>query len=116
MLQEFNLKIRDNKGSKNVVADHLSRLTPSHEEEVDVLPLNKSFSDELFSVQHGVPWYADIVNYLVSGIILADSNSQQKKKFLSTIKFYFWYETYLYKHFPDQIIQRCLPENEDRAF
>ncbi|CAL2280276.1 unnamed protein product [Prunus armeniaca] len=114
LLQEFDLEIRDKKGSENVVADHLSRLTLSHKEEV--LPLNESFPDEqLFSVQHGVPWYADIVNYLVSGIIPADSNSQQKKKFLSMVKFYFWDEPYLYKHCPDQIIRRCLPENEQQS-
>ena len=30
LLQEFNLEIRDKKGSENVVADHLSRLTIEH--------------------------------------------------------------------------------------
>ena len=30
LLQEFNLQIKDKKGMKNVVADHLSRLTIAH--------------------------------------------------------------------------------------
>ena len=30
LLQEFNIQIRDKKGAKNVVADHLSRLTIAH--------------------------------------------------------------------------------------
>ena len=49
LLQEFDLEIRDKKGSENVVADHLSRLL--HEEEGDDLPLNENFPDEqLFTV------------------------------------------------------------------
>jgi hypothetical protein len=44
LLQEFDLEIRDKKGSKNVVEDHLSRLL--HEEEEDELPLNENFPNE----------------------------------------------------------------------
>ena len=32
-LQEFDLEIKDNKGSDNVIADHLSRLEKTTEEE-----------------------------------------------------------------------------------
>jgi hypothetical protein len=42
LLQEFDLEIRDKKGSENVVADHLSRLLHEEEEE-DELPLNENF-------------------------------------------------------------------------
>ncbi|KAM1024481.1 hypothetical protein ACFX13_038477 [Malus domestica] len=42
LLQEFNIEIRDKKGSKNVVADHLSYLV--HEE--DSLPILDTFPDE----------------------------------------------------------------------
>ncbi|CAL2256447.1 unnamed protein product [Prunus armeniaca] len=46
LLQEFDLKIRDKKGSENVVADHLSRLVDENYGDGQILPLNESFPDE----------------------------------------------------------------------
>ena len=69
LLQEFNLEIRDKKGVENLVADHLSRLTTSEE----AAPLKDDFPDEhLFVTQGMVPWYADIVNYLVTRTLPSD--------------------------------------------
>ncbi|CAN6566554.1 unnamed protein product [Malus baccata var. baccata] len=66
LLQEFDLEIKDKKGSENVVADHLSRLVHSNTEE-DLIPLRESFPDEqLFSLKATDPWYADIINYKVT--------------------------------------------------
>ncbi|CAN6552317.1 unnamed protein product [Malus baccata var. baccata] len=54
LLQEFNIEIRDKKGSENVVADHLSRLV--HEE--DIVPIPETFPDEqLMSIEVSMPWY-----------------------------------------------------------
>ncbi|CAL8997671.1 unnamed protein product, partial [Prunus brigantina] len=44
LLQEFDLEIKDKKGSENVVADHLSRLL--HDKEENKLPLSENFPDE----------------------------------------------------------------------
>ncbi|KAM1878486.1 hypothetical protein ACFX14_040469 [Malus domestica] len=116
LLQEFDLEIKDKKGSENVVANHLSRLIIPTASEEDSLPLSESFPDEqLFAVQIKTPWFADIVNYLVKGVVHPDLTFQQKKKFLSDVKHYFWDEPYLYKYCPDQIIRRCIPEAEQES-
>ena len=48
-----------------MVADHLSRLVP--ESNSHGIPIGDSFPDEqIFALVH-CPWYADIVNYLVTG-------------------------------------------------
>ncbi|CAN6698251.1 unnamed protein product [Malus baccata var. baccata] len=86
LLQEFDIEIRDKNGNENVVADHLSRLIIPTASEEDSVPL-----------------------------MHPDLTFQQKKKFLSDVKHYFWDEPYLYKYCPDQIIRRCIPEEEQES-
>ena len=64
LLQEFDLEIKDKKGSGNVIADHLSRLeiTTRNEKGTKIVEI---FPDEqLFLLSVQTPWYADIINYL----------------------------------------------------
>ncbi|XP_058192168.1 uncharacterized protein LOC131309568 [Rhododendron vialii] len=80
LLQEFNLSIKDKKGVENVVADHLSRL--EFEDRKANLPIVDTFPDEqLFAVSPS-PWYADIVNYLVTGQLPSQWSAQDRKRFL----------------------------------
>jgi hypothetical protein len=110
LLQEFDLEIRDKKGSQNVIADHLSRLL-HEEEEGDELPLNENFTDEqLFAVEVKLPWYADIVNYLTTKVFPPGMSNQERKRLMSNSRYYFWDEPYLFKSYPDQIIRRCVLE------
>ena len=44
LLQEFDLKIQDKKGSENVVADHISRILVEHTIGID--EVKEKFSDE----------------------------------------------------------------------
>ena len=110
LLQEFNLEIRDKKGCENVVADHLSRLTVTSD--CDHIPISESFPDEqLFSISTS-PWYADIVNFLVTDQLPNHWSKQERSKFMANVKFYSWDDPFLYKYCPDQVIHRCVPECE----
>ncbi|XP_070047473.1 uncharacterized protein [Nicotiana tomentosiformis] len=71
LLQEFDLEIRDRKGTDNQVADHLSRLEGA-EKKVEVEDITETFPDEqlLAVAMEETPWYADIANYLASDNII----------------------------------------------
>ena len=101
LLQEFDYEIKDKKGSENVVADHLSRilLDPT----CDPIPLRDSFPDEqLFEVsQVTAPWFAHIVNYLAIGQIPSHWSKQDRDRFFSQVKFFYWDDPNLFKHCPD---------------
>ena len=111
LLQEFDVEIKDKKDTENLVADHLSRLEVTR----DDVPVNDEFPDEkLFAIEdkRKVPWFADYVNYLVAKVIPPEFNYQQKKRFFAHLKHYYWEEPILYRHCADQVIRRCVPEDE----
>ena len=111
LLQEFDLEIKDKKGTENLVADHLSRLEGPRDE----VQVKDDFPNEqLLEIRDTktVPWFADYVNYLVAKVIPPDFSYQQKKRFFAHLKHYYWEEPILYKHCEDQVIRRCVPEDE----
>ena len=111
LLQEFDVEIKDKKGTENLVADHLSRLEGARED----VPVNDEFPDEkLLAIDEkkAVPWFADFVNYLAAKVIPPEFNYQQKKRFFAHLKHYYWEEPILYRHCADQVIRRCVPEDE----
>ncbi|CAN6679380.1 unnamed protein product [Malus baccata var. baccata] len=112
LLQEFDIEIRDKKGSENVVADHLSRMV--HEE--DAVPIVETFPDEqLMSVKVSEPWYADLVNYLVSKHVPSELLKHQCDKLKKEARFYVWDDPYLWKYCPDQVIRWCVHDSEFNA-
>ncbi|CAL2259865.1 unnamed protein product [Prunus armeniaca] len=77
LLQEFDVEIRDKRGCENVVADHLSRLV--HEE--DLLPIPEAFPyEQLLTIEVSEPWYAGIVNYIVSKQVPSTITRHQRNK------------------------------------
>ena len=59
-----------------------------------------------------IPWFTDYVNYLVAKVIPQEFNYQQKRRFFAHLKHYYWEEPILYRHCVDQVIRRCVPEDE----
>ncbi|GKD38989.1 reverse transcriptase domain-containing protein [Tanacetum coccineum] len=104
LLQEFDIEIKDKKGTENVAADHLSRI--ENDEISDDSEVDKNFPKEtLMEVNtEKEPRFADFANYLVSEIIPKGMTYQQKNKFFSDLKYYFREEPYLFKVCSDVIL------------
>ena len=70
LLQEFNLQIKDKKGVENIIVDHLSRLTITHNTHNP--PINDKFPEDSLLQVENAPWYAHIANFLATGELPAD--------------------------------------------
>ena len=112
-LHEFNLQIKEKKGVENVVADHLSRLTIAHDTHSP--PINVEFPEESLMQLEKAPWYAHIANFLTTGEIPSYWKEQDRKYFLAKIHCYYWEEPFLFKYYADQIIRKCVPEEEQQG-
>ena len=109
LLQEFNIQIRDKKGVENIVVDHLSRLTITHN-------TFDEFPEVSLLIVSIVPWYAHIANFLVTGELPVEWTAQDKRFFHARVHLYYWEEPYLFKYCVDQIIRKCVAEEEQEEF
>ncbi|XP_059599273.1 uncharacterized protein LOC132255239 [Vitis vinifera] len=109
---KFNIQIKDKQRVENVVADHLSRVKV--ESRFEEAQINDEFPDDALCAVEKLPWFANIVNYLATGELPSEWNMETKKYFLSQAKHYAWDDPYLYKFCPDQIMRRCVPEDEQQ--
>ncbi|XP_062080525.1 uncharacterized protein LOC133785292 [Humulus lupulus] len=85
LLQEFDMEIHDKKGIENLVADHLSRLELEEDPNKKNLQIDDNFPDEqLFfnAEEERLPWFAD------------------------------YDEPILFRHCANQVIRRCIREEE----
>ncbi|GKA87765.1 reverse transcriptase domain-containing protein [Tanacetum coccineum] len=114
LLQEFDITIRDKKGSENLAADHLSRLENPHKDVLENKDINEHFPLETLRVisSGSTPWFADYANYHAGNFIIKGMTTQQKKKFFKDVKHYFWDDPYLFRICVDQIIRRCVHGQE----
>ncbi|GJU54040.1 reverse transcriptase domain-containing protein [Tanacetum coccineum] len=94
---EFDIEIKDRKGTENVAVDHLSRI--ENDESSDDNEVDDNFPGEtLMEINtKDEPWFADFANYLVGDIVPKGMTYQQKNKFFSDLKHYFWEEPYIFK-------------------
>ena len=110
LLQEFNLQIKGKKGVENVVVDHLSRLTIAHNTHSP--PIHDEFLEDSLLLVQSTPWYAHIANFLATWDIPTKWKARDKKYFFVKIHYFYWEDPFLLKYCVDQIIRRCVPEEE----
>nr|GFB92448.1 reverse transcriptase domain-containing protein [Tanacetum cinerariifolium] len=77
LLQEFDIIIRDKKGTENLAA-HLSRLENLHKDVFENKDINKNFPLEtLDKISSGcTPWFADFENFYAENFIVKGMSSQ----------------------------------------
>jgi len=74
------------------------------------LPINDFLRDDmLMKVTDSTPWYANIVNFMVSGYVPAGEN---KKKLIYESRLHLWDDPYLYRVCSDGLQRRCVPAAE----
>ena len=81
LLPEFDLEIKDKAGMANMMANHLSHLSPKATPSEE-FPIDDSFPDEqLLAVSHQATlWYADLVNFKVCEVVTTGSISSIKEE------------------------------------
>nr|GEV96517.1 hypothetical protein [Tanacetum cinerariifolium] len=99
LLQEFDVTIRDKKGSENLAADHLSRLENPLKDVLENKDINENFPLEtLGSLSSGSTlWFADTTNFHAGNFIKKGLTSQQKNFFFKDVKHYFWDDPYVFR-------------------
>lgn len=60
----------------------------------------------------GMPWFADLANYLVSDIVPNEFSLNQRKKLKRNCLDYYWDEPYLFRICTDGMIRQCVPDEE----
>ena len=94
------------------MAYHLSRLTIAHDTHS---PPNDEFPEESLMQLEKAPWYAHISNFLAIGEVPSDWKEQDRKYFFAKIHSYYWEEPFFFKYCADQIIKKCVPEEEQQG-
>ena len=95
------------------MADHLSRQTIVHDSHSP--PINDEFPKESLLLEENTPWYAHIANYLETREAPNEWKAQEKKYFFAKIHSYYWDELFFFKYYTNQIIRRCVPEEEQQG-
>ncbi|RDX86074.1 Retrovirus-related Pol polyprotein, partial [Mucuna pruriens] len=109
LLQEFNIEIRDKKGAKNSIADHLSKI----ERENDLMPIRDEFPNEqLLHITMPTTWFADICNFVVAYQFPPEASRLYKERLQNDAKYYIWDDPYLWRLCNDQVIRRCILDTD----
>jgi hypothetical protein len=111
LLQEFDFTIVVRPGKSHGNADHLSRLEPLENSNLE--PLNDQLPDaDLFEVDVIFPDYVDIITYLKTNQAPGEYNSKQVEALLRRSAPFTLIGETLYKQGHDGILRRCLNPSE----
>ncbi|XP_074283307.1 uncharacterized protein LOC141607858 [Silene latifolia] len=96
LIREFDIEIREKKGLANVVADHLSRLQLNDHQMQQMGVVDGSVPHEsLYGLRMTEPWYANLVNYMVTKKFPPSFSSSQRNRVKADTRFYIWDNPYL---------------------
>ena len=95
-------EITDEKGTENVDADLLSRVTT--DSTFDITPINDYFPNESLLSLSSMPWFAKNINFLASGFLLAHWSTEDKKIFERRAKVLLYSNIVLIKYFKDAFL------------
>lgn len=110
LLQDLDITIVDKPSKSNVVVDYLSRL---HIIDESSTPIEDTFPDEnLFHIETHTPWYAYIENYLATNRMPPHFSHKDKRKLAKKSFHYLWIDNNLFYTRLDQIMRRCVMEDE----
>ena len=115
LLQEFDLEIKDKKGSENNVADHLSRLANEEVTALESEVIDEFPDEKLLAIQER-PWFTDMANFKAVGVVPEDFGWHQKKNFFKDANHYVWDDPYLFKIGAGNLIRRCVTRDEAKKF
>nr|GEU81474.1 reverse transcriptase domain-containing protein [Tanacetum cinerariifolium] len=88
-----------------------------HQSVLDKKEINETFPLETLNMvsfrgDSSTPWFANFVNYHAGNFIVKGMSSQEKNKFFKDVKHYVWDDPFLFKICADQVIQRCVHDQE----
>ncbi|GJR19043.1 hypothetical protein Tco_0967570 [Tanacetum coccineum] len=95
------------------VADHLSQIDNDETSDDSVVDDNFPGQTLMEVTTNDTPWFADFAHYLVGDVIPKGMTYQQKNKFFSDLKNYFWEDPYLFKVV--RILQKSQENGQNRT-
>jgi hypothetical protein len=108
LLQEFDVEIRDKKGSENVGADHLSRMNREDDKE----PIEEKMRDDhLYRVLDKDTWMIGIIQ-AIRKMPLDHLDKNAHRRVMAESQKYYWGAPYLFRLAEEGVLRRCVPREE----
>ncbi|GJX50374.1 reverse transcriptase domain-containing protein [Tanacetum coccineum] len=90
LIQGFDIKIKNKKGTENLAADHFSRIENPDLRTLMKEEITDKFPDEHLTIlktklNEDKPWYPDYVNYIVGKIVPPNWTPEKRRRFFSQV-------------------------------